>query len=64
MKTASREWNQPKIKTFVAVNKNERSWRPDDHFDIRYGDTEFGVLPAGFLPCFDSVFTHYNILER
>ena len=26
-KTANREWNQPKRKKFVAVNKGERSWR-------------------------------------
>lgn len=63
-KTANREWNQPKRKKFIAVNKDERSWRSEEHFDIRHGDAEFGVLPAGFLSCFGPVFSHYNILER
>lgn len=46
-KAASREWKQPKRKC-VAVNKAERSWRSEEHFDIRHGDPEMGVCPAGF----------------
>ena len=52
-KAAHREWNQPKRKKIVAVNKAER----------RHGDTEFGVCPAGFLSYFRPVFPHYDVLE-
>ena len=45
---ANKELNQPKRKKCVAVNKDERSWRSKEHFDIRHGDAEFGVCPAGF----------------
>jgi hypothetical protein len=49
-KAANREWKQPRRKKFVAVNKVEkRSWRSEDHFDIRHGDAEFGGCPAAFL---------------
>ena len=48
-KAANREWKQPKGKKFAAVNKDEKSWRSEEHFDIRHGDAEFGVCPAGFL---------------
>ena len=51
-KAANREWNQPRRKQFVAVNKYEKEWRSEDCFDISHGDAEFGVCPAGFLPCF------------
>jgi hypothetical protein len=37
-KAASREWNQPRRKQFVAAK----------HFDIRHGAIEFGVCPDGF----------------
>ena len=40
----------------TAVNKDERSWRSKEHFDIRHRDKEFGVCPAGFLSCFGPVF--------
>ena len=30
------------------MNKAERSWRPEEHFDIRHGDAEFGDCSAGF----------------
>ena len=49
-KAASREWKQPKRKC-VAVNKAERSWRSEEHFDIRHGDAEFRVS-------FGPVFSH------
>ena len=30
------------------MTKAERSWRPEEHFDIRHGDAEFGDCLAGF----------------
>jgi hypothetical protein len=47
-KAANREWTQSRRKKFVAVNKDERSWRSEKHFDIRHGDAKFGVCPARF----------------
>ena len=38
---ASREWNQPKRKKGVTVNKAERSWPFEERFDIRFGDADF-----------------------
>jgi hypothetical protein len=49
-KAANREWNQPRRKQFVSVNKDEKG--VEICFDISHGDAEFGVCPAGFLPCF------------
>ena len=40
-RAANREYNQPKRKKCVAVNKSERSWRSEECFDIRHGDAEF-----------------------
>lgn len=40
----------------VVVNKAERSWRAEEHFDLRHGDAEFGDGPAGFRFCFGPVF--------
>jgi hypothetical protein len=60
-KTANREWNQPKRKKCVPVNKDERSWRSEEHFDISYGDAEFGVCPAGFQSSFGPAFPHYAL---
>jgi hypothetical protein len=42
------EWNQPKIKKYVAANKAERSWRAKEYFDIRHVDGEFGVVQLVF----------------
>jgi hypothetical protein len=42
-RAGSREWNQPKREKCVAANKAKRSWRSEEHFDIRHGDAEFGV---------------------
>jgi hypothetical protein len=33
------EWNQPNGKKFVKVNKNERNWRSEEHFDIKHENT-------------------------
>ena len=54
-RAANRVWNQPKRETHVAVNKAERSWGSED---IRHGDADFGVCPAGFQSCFGPVFPH------
>jgi hypothetical protein len=51
------ELNQPKREKCVAVNKAERSWSSEEHFDIRPGDAEFRVCPAGFQSCFAPVFS-------
>ena len=51
-KAANREWNQPRRKQFVAINKEEKGVESEDCFDISHGDAEFRVFPAGFLPCF------------
>jgi hypothetical protein len=56
-KAATWRWNQPKREKCVAVNKAERSWSSEEHFDIRPGDAEFRVYPAGFWSCFASVFS-------
>ena len=55
----TRAWNQPKRKKCAAVSNAGRSWRSEEHFDIRRGDAEFGVCPAGFQSCFGPVFPHY-----
>lgn len=49
-------------KKCVAVNKAERNWRFEEHFDVRHGDSEFGVCTADFWPCFGPVFPHYVLL--
>jgi hypothetical protein len=51
-KAANREWNQPRRKQLIAVNKIKKEWRSEDHFDISHGDAEFEVYPAGFLSFF------------
>ena len=62
-KAGNIEWNQPKRMKFVEVIKAERSWRSEECFDIRHGDAEFEVCPAGFWSCFGPVFpSHYDIL--
>ena len=43
----------------VAVNKAERSWRSEEHFEIRHGDAELVVYLASFWSCFGPVFPHY-----
>ena len=55
-KTANSEWNQPKRKKSVAVNKAE--WNPKI---ILASDMEmqFGVGPTGFQSNFGPIFPHY-----
>ena len=55
-KSANREWNQPRIKNFAAVNKDEKVvGNPKTALTIRHGDSEFEVCPAG--SCIDSGIT-------
>jgi hypothetical protein len=35
-------------KELFAVNKAERSWKSEEHFDIRHGDAEFKVCLGHF----------------
>ena len=45
----------------TAVNKDERSWRSEENFDIGHVDMEFGVCPAGFQSCFGPAFPCYDV---
>lgn len=53
-------WNQPTREKCVVVNKAEKSWKLEEHFDITHGDAGFGVCPAGFQSSFGSVFALYG----
>jgi hypothetical protein len=57
-RAANRAWNQPKREKCVAVNNAEKSWGSEEDSDIKHGDAEFGVFPAGFPSCFGPVFPH------
>ena len=46
-RAVTREWNQPRREKRVAVNRAEKSWISEECFDIRHGDVEFKVCPAG-----------------
>ena len=59
-KDVNSEQNQPKRKTCVPVNRDEWSWRPEEYFNIRPGDAEFGVCLPGFQSCFGPVFSLYG----
>lgn len=52
-KAANGVWKEPKRKTCVAVNKDKRTWRPKERFNIRHGGAEFGVCATDFLSCFE-----------
>ena len=43
-------------KKCAAVDKAGRSWRSEERFDIRHGQAEFVVCPAGFPSYFGPVF--------
>ena len=49
---ANREWNQPRRKKFVAVNKNEKGVGNLKNTLTSDIEMQFGVCPAGFLFCF------------
>ena len=59
IRTANREWKHSKRRKCVVLNKAEWNWKSEEHFDIRHGDAEFRVCPAGFQSCFGPVFPHY-----
>ena len=44
------EWYQSNRNKYALVNKAERSWISEEHFDITQGDIEHKVFLAGF--CF------------
>ena len=58
-RSANEEWNQLRREKCVAVKKAERSWRAEGQFDIRHGDAESGVCPAGFQFYFGPAFPSY-----
>lgn len=52
-RAANKEWNQHKGNKCVALNKAERSWRPEAHFDIRHGNrarSRFGSVFPYYVP--------------
>jgi hypothetical protein len=51
-KTAKREWNQPRRKKFVAVNKDKKGVGDLKTALTSDMEMQFGVCPAGFLSCF------------
>ena len=59
-KVTNREWNQPTRKKCVVVNKAERNWRSEECFDIRHGDTEFGVCTVSSWSYLGPVSSHYD----
>ena len=62
-KSANREWKQPKSKNCVVVNKAEKSWRSEEHLDLKQRWCRVWVCQAGFLSCFGPVFPYHGILE-
>jgi hypothetical protein len=60
-KAANREWNLLKSKKLVRVNKDERTRRSEECFDIRRGGAKLGVCTGGFWSWFVPVFPHHDI---
>lgn len=58
-KVANREWYPHKREKCITVSKSGRSWKSEEHCDIRHEDAEFGVFSAGFQAYFAPVFCHY-----
>ena len=50
---------EPTQEKEACCTQVERSWRTKEHFDIRHGDAQFGVCPAGFQSYFGPVFPYY-----
>jgi hypothetical protein len=49
-------WNQPRRKKLVQstkMKKEKRIWRSEEHVDVRQGEVEFRICPAGFLTCLE-----------
>ena len=51
-RAANREWNQPRRKKFVAVNKDEKGVGDLKSALTSDMEMQFQVCPAGFLSCF------------
>ena len=51
--------NENSPRECIALKKAERSWRSEEHFDIRRGVEEFEACLDGFWSCFGSVFPPY-----
>ena len=47
-KAVNREYKQLKTKKCAALYIAERSWRFEEHFDIRHGDSGVGACLDGF----------------
>ena len=68
-KADNREWSQPKRTKFVVVECQicqQQSTRMKGVGDLKSTlslDMESGVCLTYFLPCFGSVFPHYDVLE-
>lgn len=58
---ATREWKQPMKEKCVTVNKAERDQGSEECFDLRHGDAELGVYPAGFQSGFGLVFPNCSL---
>ena len=57
-------WKQAKREKYMAVNEAGRSWRSEDHFDIRHRDAEFGVCLGIFLSCFGDQVCDWMTIRR
>jgi hypothetical protein len=51
-KAVNMEWNQPKRKKFVAVNKDEKGFGDLKITSTSDMEMHFGVYPSIFLSCF------------
>ena len=58
-KVANREWFPHKREKCITVSKAGRSWKSEEHCDIRHENADFGVFSAGFQSYFGPVFPHY-----
>ena len=47
-------------KEMYCIKKVDRYWRYEEHFDIRYRDSVFGVCLAGFWSSLGPVLPHYT----
>jgi hypothetical protein len=54
-----RKWNKPIIMKCVAGDKVERSWRSEEHFDIRLGVVGLECAQLVFWFFFGTIFSHY-----
>jgi hypothetical protein len=57
-RAAKTKWNHPKREKWLAVNKTDRSWSSEEHFELGHGYAVVAVFPAGLWSCFVPVFPH------